>query len=117
MRLSAPPTIRYVNDATGVANFSAPLVYAGMTALSASYLVLMIRWKGGRPETQQRAARLVLGVYALVIAGIWVLLGLAEVPVEQTRTWTRTTPTRPACGKCSCCTWSRTRPPPSLSPS
>ncbi|MFD9507774.1 hypothetical protein [Streptomyces mirabilis] len=83
--LSAPPTIRYVNDVTGVANFSAPLVYAGMTALSASYLVLMIRWKGGPPETQQRAARLVLGVYALVIAGIWVLFGLAEVPVERTQ--------------------------------
>lgn len=83
--LSAPPTIRYVNDATGVANFSAPLVYAGMTALSASYLVLMIRWKGGPPETQQRAARLVLGVYALVIAGIWVLFVLAEVPVERTQ--------------------------------
>nr|WP_168499481.1 hypothetical protein [Streptomyces sp. RLB1-33]QIY75662.1 hypothetical protein HEP84_48270 [Streptomyces sp. RLB1-33] len=83
--LSAPPTIRYVNDATGVVNFSAPLVYAGMTALSASYLVLMIRWKGGSSQTQQRSARLVLGVYALVIAGIWVLFGLAEVPVERTQ--------------------------------
>jgi hypothetical protein len=83
--LSAPPTIRYVNDATGVANFSAPLVYAGMTALSASYLVLMIRWKGGPSQTQRRSARLVLGVYALVIAGIWVLFGLAEVPVERTQ--------------------------------
>ncbi|XES01239.1 hypothetical protein HEP87_62750 [Streptomyces sp. S1D4-11] len=83
--LSAPPTIRYVNDATGVANFSAPLVYAGMTALSASYLVLMIRWKGGPSQAQQRSARLVLSVYALVIAGIWVLFGLAEVPVERTR--------------------------------
>jgi hypothetical protein len=83
--LSAPPTIRYVNDATGVANFSAPLVYAGMTALSASYLILMIRWKGGPPETQQRAARLVWVVYGLVIAGIWVLFALAEVPVERTQ--------------------------------
>jgi hypothetical protein len=81
--LSAPPTIRYVNDATGVANFSAPLVYTGMTALSAGYLILMISWKGGPPETQQHSARLVLGVYGLVIAGIWVLFALADVPVER----------------------------------
>ncbi|MFD9460702.1 hypothetical protein [Streptomyces sp. NPDC060027] len=81
--LSAPPTIRLVNDATGVANFSAPLVYTGMTALSASYLTLMIGWKGGPPDTRRHAARLVLAVYGLVIAGIWVLFASADVPVER----------------------------------
>ncbi|NGO08686.1 hypothetical protein G5C60_13960 [Streptomyces sp. HC44] len=83
--LSAPPTIRFVNDVTGVANFSAPLVYAGLTALSAGYLVLMINWEGGPPERQRRASLLVMGFYGLVIAGIWVLFALADVPVERTR--------------------------------
>ncbi|WP_393077945.1 DUF6545 domain-containing protein [Streptomyces sp. LN704] len=83
--LSAPPTIRFVNDATGVANFSAPLVYTGMTALSAGYLVLMTRWRGGPTESQRRADRLVLGLYGLAVAGVWVLFALAHVPVERTR--------------------------------
>ncbi|MGW0825378.1 MAB_1171c family putative transporter [Streptomyces sp. NPDC002845] len=83
--LAAPPTIRLVNDATGVANVSAPLVYGGMTALSAGYLILMITWKGGPPERQWHAARLVLGVYGLVVVGIWVLFALADVPVERAR--------------------------------
>ncbi|MFJ6835572.1 DUF6545 domain-containing protein [Streptomyces sp. NPDC091209] len=83
--LSAPPTIRFVNDATGVANFSAPLVYSGMTALSAAYLVLMVNWRGGPPDTRHRGVRLVLAVYGLVIAGIWVLFAQADVPVERAR--------------------------------
>ncbi|MET7981896.1 hypothetical protein [Streptomyces sp. NPDC005281] len=81
--LSAPPTIRFVNDVTGVANFSAPLVYAGMTALSAGYLMLMVSWRGGPPDLRQHAARLVLVVYGLVIVGIWILFALADVPVER----------------------------------
>lgn len=83
--LSAPPTIRYVNDITGIANFSAPLVYGGLTALSAGYLVLMINWEGGSPERRRRASLLVTGVYGLVIVGIWVLFALADVPVERAR--------------------------------
>ncbi|MER7677430.1 DUF6545 domain-containing protein [Streptomyces sp. NPDC096934] len=83
--LSAPPTIRFVNDATGVANFSAPLVYTGMTALSAGYLVLMTRWRGGPPERRRRADRLVLGLYGPAVVGIWVLFALADVPVERAR--------------------------------
>ncbi|MEU9784586.1 MAB_1171c family putative transporter [Streptomyces phaeochromogenes] len=83
--LSAPPTISVVNSLTGIENFSAPLVYSGMSALSACYLVLMIAWRGGEPEKVGRAARLVVGYYALVIVGIVALFGLADVPVERTR--------------------------------
>ncbi|MFF3710958.1 MAB_1171c family putative transporter [Streptomyces phaeochromogenes] len=83
--LSAPPTISVVNSLTGIENFSAPLVYSGMSALSACYLVLMIAWRGGEPEKVGRAARLVVGCYALVIVGIVALFGLADVPVERTR--------------------------------
>ncbi|WP_328688368.1 hypothetical protein OHA74_51855 [Streptomyces phaeochromogenes] len=83
--LSAPPTISVVNSLTGIENFSAPLVYSGMSALSACYLVLMIAWRGGEPEKAGRAARLVVGLYALVVVGIVALFGLADVPVERTR--------------------------------
>ncbi|MFJ2262884.1 DUF6545 domain-containing protein [Streptomyces sp. NPDC087844] len=83
--LSAPPTIGVVNDLTGIANFSAPLVYSGMSALSACYLVLMIAWRGGEPERVARASLLVVCVYGLVIIGIVTLFALADVPVERTR--------------------------------
>ncbi|MFD0306567.1 DUF6545 domain-containing protein [Streptomyces sp. NPDC127119] len=83
--LSAPPTIVVVNGLTGIANFSAPLVYSGMSALSACYLVLMIAWRGGEPGRVARASRLVVGVYGLVIIGIVTLFALADVPVERTR--------------------------------
>ncbi|MFH8463075.1 hypothetical protein [Streptomyces sp. NPDC017991] len=83
--LSAPPTIGVVNDLTGIANFSAPLVYSGMSALSACYLVLMIAWRGGEPGRVARASGLVVCVYGLVIIGIVTLFVLADVPVERTR--------------------------------
>ncbi|MFE9680231.1 hypothetical protein [Streptomyces sp. NPDC006285] len=83
--LSAPPTISVVNALTGIANFSAPLVYSGMSALSACYLVLMIAWRGGALERVARATRLVVCVYGLVIIGIVTLFALAHVPVERTR--------------------------------
>ncbi|MEU9187497.1 MAB_1171c family putative transporter [Streptomyces sp. NPDC048484] len=83
--LSVPPTIGFVNGLTGIANFAAPLVYSGMSALSACYLVLMIAWRGGEPERAARATRLVVCVYGLVIIGIVTLFALADVPVERTR--------------------------------
>ncbi|RII15932.1 hypothetical protein DSC45_16955 [Streptomyces sp. YIM 130001] len=83
--LAAPPTVRAVNDATGISNFSGPLVYSGMSALSASYLVLMLYWQGGRPERLRRRVQWVVGAYALVIVGIVVLFALADVPVERVR--------------------------------
>ncbi|WP_413760225.1 hypothetical protein [Streptomyces sp. MMBL 11-3] len=83
--LSAPPTIAVVNALTGIANFSAPLVYSGMSALSACYLVLMIAWRGGAPGRVARSSGLVIRVYALVVVGIVVLFGLADAPVERTR--------------------------------
>jgi hypothetical protein len=83
--LSAPPTITEVNAFTGISNFSGPLVYCGMSALSASYLVLMIAWRGGPLPRIKRRTLLVVTLYTLVIIAIVVLFGLAEVPVERTR--------------------------------
>ncbi|MFS8197940.1 hypothetical protein ACLVWQ_04555 [Streptomyces sp. CWNU-52B] len=83
--LSAPPTIGVVNALTGVANFSAPLVYSGMSALSACYLVLMIAWRGGSPERVARGCRLVVCAYGLVVVGIVTLFALADAPAQRTR--------------------------------
>ncbi|MFB7243833.1 hypothetical protein CW362_28415 [Streptomyces populi] len=83
--LSAPPTITAVNAFTGIANFSGPLVYSGMSALSAAYLVLMIAWRGGPHSALKRRTLLVVALYTLVIIGIVVLFALADVPVERTR--------------------------------
>ncbi|MFD5632914.1 hypothetical protein ACFWJM_02010 [Streptomyces sp. NPDC127077] len=82
---SAPPTITAVNAFTGISNFSGPLVYCGMSALSASYLVLMIAWRGGPLPRLKRRMLLVMALYASVIVGIVVLFGLADAPVERTR--------------------------------
>ncbi|MEW2166737.1 MAB_1171c family putative transporter [Streptomyces sp. NPDC007084] len=83
--LSAPPTITVVNAATGIANFSAPLVYCGMTALSAGYLVLMTAWRGGPRHRLEQRVLLIGAASALVVSGILVLFALADVPVERTR--------------------------------
>ncbi|MFE1285629.1 hypothetical protein [Streptomyces sp. NPDC058751] len=83
--LSAPPTITAVNAFTGISNFSGPLVYCGMSALSASYLVLMIAWRGGPLPGLKRRMLLVVALYTLVIIGIVVLFALADAPVERTR--------------------------------
>ncbi|MFF3448647.1 hypothetical protein ACFYXJ_16125 [Streptomyces sp. NPDC002667] len=83
--LSAPPTITLVNAYTGISNFSGPLVYCGMSALSASYLVLIIAWRGGPLPALKRRMLFVVALYLLVIVGIVVLFGLADAPVERTR--------------------------------
>lgn len=83
--LSAPPTITVVNAATGISNFSAPLVYCGMTALSAGYLVLMTAWRGGPRGRLERRVLLIAAVSVMVVLGIVLLFALADVPVERTR--------------------------------
>ncbi|MET7826403.1 DUF6545 domain-containing protein [Streptomyces sp. NPDC005386] len=83
--LSAPPTITVVNAATGISNFSAPLVYCGMTALSGGYLVLMTAWRGGPRHRLDRRILLIASFCTAVVVGIVVLFALADVPVERTR--------------------------------
>src|SRR4029078_4307886 len=54
---AAPPTIKAVNDLTGVPNFSGPLVYCIMSAFSCACLVLIVNWRGGPPELVRRSSR------------------------------------------------------------
>ncbi len=44
---AAPSTIAWTNRVTGVPNFSAPWVYSLLTALCASWLLLIIAWRNG----------------------------------------------------------------------
>ncbi|MFI8093640.1 DUF6545 domain-containing protein [Streptomyces sp. NPDC086080] len=94
----APSTIARVNRVTGVPNISAPWVYSLLTAFCAACLVLIIAWRDGLPEhsaSTRRATRWVVSVYGGVIALLWVLFALADVPVERTRdldTYYATTP-------------------------
>ncbi|MFI8360141.1 MAB_1171c family putative transporter [Streptomyces sp. NPDC085612] len=82
---AAPPTIAAVNRATGIANFSAPLVYCLITAFSASCLVLMVNWRGGEPEQTRRTSRRWILGYSLVIVAVVVLFTLGDTPVERLR--------------------------------
>ncbi|CAL9534374.1 hypothetical protein SUDANB6_04122 [Streptomyces sp. enrichment culture] len=93
-----PPVIGWVNRVTGVPNIAAPWVYSLLTALCASWLLLIVAWRNGlddRSASTRRAARWVVLVYAGVVAALWVLFALADVPVERRRdldTYYATTP-------------------------
>ncbi|CAM5401088.1 Integral membrane protein OS=Streptomyces aurantiogriseus OX=66870 GN=GCM10010251_39810 PE=4 SV=1 [Streptomyces aurantiogriseus] len=83
---AAPRTIAWTNRVTGVPNIAAPWVYSLLTALSASWLLLIIAWRNGGTERSaqtRRATRWVVSVYAAVVVALWVLFALADVPLEQ----------------------------------
>ncbi|WP_432186577.1 MAB_1171c family putative transporter [Streptomyces sp. Tue6028] len=85
---AAPPTIARVNRATGVPNFSAPLVYSLITAFCGSCLLLITAWRDGisdRSATTRRATRWVVSVYSCVVVALWVLFAFADAPVERVR--------------------------------
>ncbi|GHI08001.1 hypothetical protein AQI88_07230 [Streptomyces cellostaticus] len=93
-----PSTIAAVNRLTGVPNISAPWCYSLITAFCGSCLLLIITWRNGlsdRSAVTRRALRWVVSVYSGVIAALWGLFLLADVPVERLRdldTYYATTP-------------------------
>lgn len=84
---AAPRTIAWANRITGVPNISAPWVYSLLTALCASWLLLIIAWRNGRSDSARtrRVTRWVVAAYAGVVVALWVLFALADVPVERLR--------------------------------
>ncbi|MFF9361014.1 MAB_1171c family putative transporter [Streptomyces griseoluteus] len=93
----SPSTIARVNRLTGVPNISAPWCYSLLTAFCGSCLLLIITWRNGpdRSAVTRRARRWVVSVYSGVIALLWLLFLLADVPVERLRdldTYYATTP-------------------------
>ncbi|GAB2750987.1 MAB_1171c family putative transporter [Streptomyces bullii] len=95
---ASPSVIGWTNRVTGVPNISAPLVYSLITALCASWLLLIVAWRNGlsdRSASTRRAARWVVFAYTGVVVALWVLFALADVPVERRRdldTYYATTP-------------------------
>jgi hypothetical protein len=85
---AAPRTVSWTNRVTGVPNIAAPWVYSLLTALCASWLLLIIAWRNGltdRSAATRRATRWVVAVYAGVVVALWVLFALADAPVERPR--------------------------------
>jgi drug/metabolite transporter superfamily protein YnfA len=92
---AAPSTIEQMNDLTGITNFSAPWVYSLLVGFSASCLLLIIKWRGGAPESIRRATWWVYGSYGTLLAGLWICFALSDHPVERLRdldTYYATTP-------------------------
>lgn len=95
---ASPSVIGWTNRVTGVPNFGAPLVYSLLTALCASWLLLIVAWRNGlsdRSASTRGAVRWVVLVYTGVAVALWVLFALADVPVERRRdldTYYATTP-------------------------
>ncbi|MFG2881870.1 MAB_1171c family putative transporter [Streptomyces sp. NPDC048297] len=77
----APPVVGFINRAGGVPNLAAPLTYAAVTAYSASYVILIVYWRGG-PTTTRTAKRWLFG-YAAVLCGIAVTFACGDAPVER----------------------------------
>jgi hypothetical protein len=83
---ATPSVIGWTNRVTGVPNIAAPLVYSLLTALCASWLLLIVAWRNGlsdRSASTRRAARWVVFAYAGVVVALWALFWLANVPVER----------------------------------
>ncbi|MFF2848519.1 MAB_1171c family putative transporter [Streptomyces sp. NPDC058001] len=80
---AAPPTIAAVNEASGVANFSSPLVYSIISGFSASCLLLVIHWRGGPPAYVTRVSRRWQAGYLLVASALVVLFALGDAPVNR----------------------------------
>ncbi|MER7497103.1 MAB_1171c family putative transporter [Streptomyces pharetrae] len=82
---AAPATIAAVNDLTGIPNFSAPWVYSLLTGFCASCLLLIIKWRGGSPQSIRRATWWVYGSYGALIAALWICFALGDHSVERLR--------------------------------
>ncbi|MFH8340699.1 MAB_1171c family putative transporter [Streptomyces sp. AM6-12] len=83
-----PSVIHRMNVLTGVPNFAAPLCYSLIAANSGAGLLFIVTWRNGLPERSavtRRATRWIVSGYAVVIAALWVLFALADVPVERVR--------------------------------
>ncbi|MFJ6570657.1 MAB_1171c family putative transporter [Streptomyces sp. NPDC091292] len=80
---AAPPTIAAVNRASGVANFSSPLVYSIISGFSASCLLLIVHWRGGPPAHVARVSRRWQAAYLLVTAALVALFALGDAPVDR----------------------------------
>ncbi|MFD0352976.1 MAB_1171c family putative transporter [Streptomyces sp. NPDC127110] len=81
--LAAPPTISAVNRASGIPNFSGPLVYVMMCGFSCACVVLVENWLRGDEEESRRRRRAWIVGYSLVCVALITFFTLGEAPVER----------------------------------
>lgn len=79
----APPTIVFMNQITGVVNFSAPLVYVILCGFNLSCFVLIENWLGGENEKTRRRTRLWRIVSATSISLIIGCFAMGDTPDER----------------------------------
>ncbi|MER5874277.1 hypothetical protein ABT106_32025, partial [Streptomyces sp. NPDC002044] len=83
---AAPPNLAAINEALGVPNIAAPIVYSILTAFDGVTIVLLIHWRGNDDaRVTLRQTRLCLTAYAAVMVAICVLFALGDAPVERLR--------------------------------
>ncbi|MDQ1018906.1 MAB_1171c family putative transporter [Streptomyces afghaniensis] len=83
MFLAAPNIVLALNRLTGVTNFSAPAVYAALTAYSAAALLLIINWRPAPAEQIRRISRWVVIAYGFTVLIIFLLFWAGNAPVQQ----------------------------------
>ncbi|MCY0921964.1 MULTISPECIES: MAB_1171c family putative transporter [unclassified Streptomyces] len=83
---AAPPNLAVINEALGIPNIAAPIVYSILTTFDGVTIVLLIHWRGNDdPRVTLRQTRLCLTTYAAVVVAIFVLFALGNAPVERLR--------------------------------
>lgn len=80
---AAPPTISYINQLTGIVNFSAPVVYIILCGYNLACLVLIENWLGGDGEKTLRRVRRWRVIYTTAIALIILCFVLGSAPDER----------------------------------
>ncbi|MFE3410983.1 DUF6545 domain-containing protein [Streptomyces mirabilis] len=80
---AAPQTIAAVNQATGITNIAAPLVYALLDTFSGASVVLVLNWRGGDQEQTRRLSKAVIITYSVICLTLFVLYALGDDPVEK----------------------------------
>ncbi|MER5696122.1 MAB_1171c family putative transporter [Streptomyces mirabilis] len=81
--LSAPVTLRAVNQFTEIPNFGAPLTYSMISAYSCSLIILLIHWRGGSRTYRMRMALRAIATYGSLIVAIIVCFTLADAHTER----------------------------------
>jgi len=79
---ASPQSIHLLNRATGITNFTAPLVYCLGTAFAGSAMVLAIFWRFPPALAWPRAITVIVA-YAVAIAAIPALFSVSDVSAER----------------------------------
>ncbi|MFI9603361.1 MAB_1171c family putative transporter [Streptomyces sp. NPDC052043] len=75
-----PVNIHRLNVLTGVPNIAAPWAYSFLTAVNATGLTMIMRWREAPSEGRRRRMTRIYWIYAAVGVGLWATFLLADAP-------------------------------------